>query len=83
MLTTIEHDLSQLFGQAFADNDLSFDFGATVRCTRPELGDFQCNGAMAAAKQGAGNPFVAAEKVVASLADNDIIKNIEVTSKNQ
>ena len=78
MLSTIEHDLSQLFGQAFADNDLSFDFGATVRCTRPELGDFQCNGAMAAAKQGAGNPFVAAEKVVASLADNDFIKHIEV-----
>lgn len=78
MLTTIEHDLSQLFGQAFEANDLSFDFGNTVRCNRPELGDFQCNGAMAAAKQGAGNPFVTAEKVVANLADNDIIKNVEV-----
>ncbi|WP_223670721.1 arginine--tRNA ligase [Kangiella shandongensis] len=78
MLTTIEHDLSQLFGQAFEANDLSFDFGATVRCSRPELGDFQCNGAMAAAKQGAGNPFVTAEKVVAALPDNDIIKNVEI-----
>lgn len=78
MLTTIEHDLSQLFGQAFEANDLSFDFGATVRCSRPELGDFQCNGAMAAAKQGAGNPFVTAEKVVEALADNDLIKNVEI-----
>ncbi|AOE49869.1 arginine--tRNA ligase [Kangiella sediminilitoris] len=78
MLTTIEQDLSQLFGQAFEANDLSFDFGGTVRCSRPELGDFQCNGAMAAAKQGAGNPFVTAEKVVASLPDNDIVKNIDV-----
>lgn len=78
MLTTIEHDLSQLFGQAFQDIELPFELGDTVRCSRPELGDFQCNGSMAAAKLGAGNPFVTAEKVVASLAENDLVKNIEV-----
>lgn len=78
MLTTIEHDLSQLFGQAFQDNELPFELGDTVRCSRPELGDFQCNGSMAAAKLGAGNPFVTAEKVVASLAENDLVKNVEV-----
>lgn len=78
MLTSIEHDLSQLFGDAFVANDLPFELGATVRCSRPELGDFQCNGSMAAAKQGAGNPFVTAEKVVAAVAGNDVIRNIEV-----
>lgn len=78
MLTSIEHDLSLLFGNAFAQLDLPADLGAVQGSNRPDLGDFQCNGAMAAAKLGAGNPFVTAEKVVELLAENSWIKSVEV-----
>ncbi|NVK21817.1 MAG: arginine--tRNA ligase [Kangiellaceae bacterium] len=78
MLTSIEHDLSQLFGQAFASLDLPFELGSVQRSNRPDLGDYQCNGAMAAAKLGAGNPFVTAEKAVAALNDNGLIEKVDV-----
>ncbi len=70
MLPSIEQELSDIFGQAFQSLELPFELGAVQRSNRPDLGDFQCNGAMAAAKLGAGNPFVTAEKIVEALANN-------------
>ena len=42
--------LSNLAGKAFADSGLSAEFGDVVPSQRPELAQYQCNGAMAAAK---------------------------------
>ena len=59
--------LSDLAGQAFADFGLSAEFGEVLPSQHPELAQFQCNGAMAAAKQ-AGKPSrEIAEAVAATL----------------
>ncbi len=47
--------LSGIVGDAFASLGLDRGLGEVVPATRPEFGDFQCNGAMAAAKA-AGRP---------------------------
>ena len=44
---------------------------------RPDLCEYQCNGAMAAAKAYGKAPFVIAEEVVAKLADNAMFEKIE------
>lgn len=53
-MSLISH-LSSLAGQAFAHLGLSSAYGEVVPSQRPELAHFQCNGAMAAAKE-AGKP---------------------------
>ncbi len=78
MLSSIEHDLSEIFGKAFEALELPNKLGIVQRSNRPDLGDYQCNGAMAAAKLGAGNPFVTAEKVVAAIGDNELIEKMDV-----
>ena len=44
---------------------------------RPDLCEFQCNGAMAAAKVYKKAPFMIADEVVAKLADNKMFSKIE------
>ena len=44
---------------------------------RPDLCEFQCNGAMAAAKAYKKAPFMIADEVVAKLADNKMFSKIE------
>lgn len=78
MLVSIEQQLSQLFADAFESLELPRNLGDVQRSNRPDLGHYQCNGAMAAAKLGAGNPFVTAEKVVAALSENTLIEKVDV-----
>ena len=52
---SLQTHLSELAGEAFADLGLSADLGEVLPSQRPELAQYQCNGAMAAAKQ-AGKP---------------------------
>lgn len=44
---------------------------------RPDLCEFQCNGAMAAAKAYKKAPFMIADEVVAKLTDNKMFSKIE------
>ncbi len=76
---TIEQQLSVLLGEAFAQLDLPADLGQVQRSQRPDLADYQCNGAMIAAKKyKAGNPFTTAEKVVAHLSDCQWLSEVSV-----
>ncbi len=61
--------LSEIFGQAFASQGLDSSFGAVVVSSRPDLGQFQCNGALPAAKQAGRNPREIAQTVVESLSN--------------
>lgn len=49
-------DLSTLVGDAFARTGLDRAYGEVVVSQRPELADYQCNGALAAAKGAGRNP---------------------------
>lgn len=73
MLLTDE--LSALAGEAFAGEGFDGSFGAVRFSDRPDLAQFQCNGALAAAKLAKANPRALAEKIVARLgADHRIAK---------
>ena len=55
-MTDIASKLSAQAGEAFAHLDLDPTLGLVRRADRPDLADFQCNGAMAAAKKVKRNP---------------------------
>lgn len=64
---SLQKHLSELVGAAFASLGLAAGFGAVVPSQRPELAQFQCNGAMAAAKQAGRAPREIAEGVAGYL----------------
>ena len=71
-------ELTKAFGAAFEAVGLDASYGEVGVSQRPELAQFQCNGALAAAKQAGKNPRQLAEEVVASLADQDQFKDLSI-----
>ena len=63
-------DLSNLAGHAFQAVGLDAAYGAVVVSNRPDLGQFQCNGALAAARAAHRNPRRIAASVVKQLSDH-------------
>ncbi|HBJ93950.1 MAG TPA: arginine--tRNA ligase, partial [Hyphomonadaceae bacterium] len=55
-MADIASELSTACGQAFEAIGLEAKLGMVRRSDRPDLADFQCNGAMAAAKAARRNP---------------------------
>jgi arginyl-tRNA synthetase len=66
-MSDLASDLSALAGAAFASVGLSADYGLTRRSDRPDLAEFQCNGALAAAKVAKRNPKDLAEEIATAL----------------
>src|SRR6266481_4772382 len=71
-------ELSAIAGAAFAAEGLSFSFGQVTRSDRSDLAQFQCNGALAAAKQAKANPRAIAEKVAARLKADPLFAKVEI-----
>jgi len=65
---SLQSHLSELAGEAFTNLGHSPELGEVVPSQRPELAQFQCNGAMPAAKQAGRPPREIAEEVAAALA---------------
>jgi arginyl-tRNA synthetase len=70
--------LSAEVGNAFASCEFDAGAGRVQFSDRPDLAQFQCNGAMALAKQTKQNPRAVAEKVVAILVQNPIFEKVEI-----
>ena len=70
-MKTLSEDISSIVGGAFAACGFDGTLGRTGGSGRPDLGQFQCNGAMAAAKKYGLQPMQVAEKVVAALTACD------------
>lgn len=71
--------LSALVGKAFAEQGFPAERGRVVVSARPDLGQFQCNGAMACAKQAGRNPMEIAEKIAFALqAQSPVFARVEV-----
>ena len=66
-MTSLAADLSRAVEDAFAAEGLDRRFGQVQVSDRPDLAQFQCNGALAAAKDAKANPRVIAEKIAARL----------------
>lgn len=76
-MSLISH-LSDLAGKAFVEIGLSAEHGEVVPSQRPELAQYQCNGAMAAAKEARRNPREIASAVATRLSYANEVKVAEV-----
>ena len=63
--------------KAFAAAGYEEKYGKVTLSNRPDLCEFQCNGAMAAAKQYKKAPFMIADDVAAQLADNEMFSSVD------
>ena len=70
--------LSETVGRAFAAEDLDAGFGKVTVSNRPDLAQFQCNGALAAAKAAKQPPRAIAEKIAARLKDDPTFRDVSL-----
>ena len=77
-MTSLAAELSRLAGAAFVAEGLPEDFGRVTASDRPDLAQFQCNGALAAAKAAKANPRAIAEKIAARLKAEPIFAKVEI-----
>ncbi len=77
-MTDLKSRLGEAVGAAFAAAGLPADLGRVTPSDRPDLADFQCNGALAAAKQAGKPPREIATAVAAGLEGSPLFKSIEI-----
>ena len=77
-MSSLITQLSDILGQVFESESLDKSLGRVIVSDRPDLAQFQCNGAMAAAKAAKKNPRAVAEAVVAKLKENKIFAKIDI-----
>lgn len=63
--------------KAFTANGYDGKYGKVTLSNRPDLCEFQCNGAMAAAKEYKCAPFLISDKLAESLSDNPMFEKAE------
>ena len=68
---SVKSYLTELLSDCFAKLDLPQNLGEVKASDRPDLADYQCNGAMAAAKLAKKNPREIAQKVVDTFSSSD------------
>ena len=77
-MTDLRSGLGEAAAAAFETLGLAGDFGRVTGSDRPDLADFQGNGALAAAKAAGRNPREIATAIAAALADNPAIASVEI-----
>ena len=73
---SLQSMLSGVFEEAFVARGADASFGEVVVSQRPELADYQCNGALGAGNALGRNPREIAEAVVASFDAPDLIESM-------
>ncbi len=74
IINLVEQEIAAAFDKAGYDRALA----KVTLSNRPDLCEYQCNGAMAGAKKYKKAPFMIAEDVLANLTDKTYIGEIEV-----
>jgi len=77
-MTDLRTGLGEAVGAAFAEAGLAASFGRVTPSDRPDLADFQCNGALAAAKSAGRKPRDIAEDIAARLAGDPRLAEISL-----
>ena len=77
-MTDLKGRLTAAVAAAFAAEGLPLDRAAVSASDRPDLADFQSNGALAAAKPARANPREIAARVAARLGDDPDLASVEV-----
>ena len=63
--------------KAFTDAGYDEKYGRVTLSNRPDLCEYQCNGAMAAAKEYKCAPFMISDKIALALKDNEMFSMVE------
>jgi arginyl-tRNA synthetase len=77
-MSDLKGALAQVLASAFAAEGLAPDYGRVVVSDRPDLADFQCNGALAAAKAARANPRDIAARVAGRLIGDPRLSGVEI-----
>jgi len=77
-MTALVRELGAIAAAAFAAEGVPAEFGVVKPSDRPDLAQFQCNGALIAAKQARTNPRALAEKIAGRLKQNPLFAKIEI-----
>ena len=77
-MKSLPAELSGIAGRAFEAEGFPAALGAVVASDRPDLAQFQCNGALAAAKQAKANPRAIAGKIAARLRADPLFAKVEI-----
>lgn len=77
-MSDLKKGLSEAVSAAFAAAGLPAELGRVTPSDRPDLADFQCNGALPAAKKAARNPREVAGEVVAHLSGDPRLASVEI-----
>ncbi len=77
-MTDLRTDLGEVVGAAFAEAGLAASYGRVTPSDRPDLADFQCNGALAAAKTAGRKPRDIAEDVAARLTGDARLQTVSL-----
>ena len=77
-MSDLKRALSGAVADAFVASGLPAEFGRVTASDRPDLADFQCNGAMAAAKTARRPPREIAVQVVEALKHNPYLDSVEL-----
>ena len=62
---------------AFTGQGYDAKYGKVTLSNRPDLCEYQCNGAMAAAKECKCAPFMISDKIAQALAENELFESVE------
>ncbi len=77
-MTSLAQKLSTIVGVAFDGAGLDPSYGRVTVSDRPDLAQFQCNGALAASKAAKKNPRELAQAIVESLQKKSVFSKIEI-----
>ena len=77
-MTDLKGALGEAVAAAFVAAGLSPDYGRVTPSDRPDLADFQCNGALIGAKPSGRNPREIAIAVTEHLAGNPLLASAEI-----
>ena len=77
-MNIVTNKLTKIVGAAFKKNGYNENYGLTLVSNRRDLGQFQCNGALASAKEYKKNPLDIANEVLSELKDNELFSDVNV-----
>ncbi len=78
-MNSLKARITEIFSEAFKECGYESSFGLVVESQRPDLGQFQCNGALALAKSVKKNPLEIAQNIVETLKNHSFLKNLSIT----
>ncbi|MGE4313589.1 MAG: arginine--tRNA ligase [Pseudobdellovibrionaceae bacterium] len=78
MSTSLTSALTDRFAKVFKQEGLAEALGQVRISDRPDLAQFQCNGALSGAKEKKESPRALAERIVAAVADESMFAKLEI-----